>query len=387
MRVGIVGAGQLARMMAEAASALGIDVVLLADSPADGAVASVHEVRYGSAMDDGALRALSGEVDVLTFDHELVNLETLAALEAASARVYPSASALIYAVDKVEMRKLCEHHAIPAPRFECFGASDDIDVAGLGARLGWPLVLKAARGGYDGRGVFVVADAIEATEVITTIQAAGTAVLAEEHAMIIRELAALVARRPSGEIVTWPAMETAQLDGVCREVLLPGSLEDEVRTSALDVATQLATAIGLVGVMAVELFETPQGIVVNELALRPHNSGHWTQDGSVTSQFANHVRAVLDLPLGATDLRAPAVASVNIFGGPEGCAPVLDGLPGALRVPGAQVHLYGKETRPMRKLGHVNVTGDNAGEVRRRAWEAAAALGTPVPNEIEEQIR
>ena len=387
MRVGIVGAGQLARMMAEEASAMGVELVLLADAASDGAVASVHEVRYGAAMDDAALRSLSAEVDVMTFDHELVNLETLHALEDAGHKVFPSPAALLFAVDKAEMRRLCLTHGLPAPAFELFGATDPIDLDALGARLGWPLVLKAARGGYDGRGVFVVADAAEASTVVADLQGAGIAVVAEERAQIVRELAALVVRRPSGEMVAWPAMETAQITGVCREVLLPGALDAGLAAEAIAIARRVAEAIGLVGVMAVELFETPEGLVVNELALRPHNSGHWTQDGSVTSQFANHLRAVLDLPLGVTDLTAPAVASVNVFGGPEGAAPLLSGLPGALGVRGAHVHLYGKETRPMRKLGHVNVTGDNVEEVRRLAWQAAAALGTPVPQEIEEQIR
>ena len=387
MRVGIVGAGQLARMMAEEASALGIEIVLLADSEADGAVASVHEVRYGSAKDPVALRALAEEVDVITFDHELVDLEALQDLETQGHRIFPSPKALLFAVDKAEMRRLCTEHHLPAPAFALFSPGDAVDAEQLGARLGWPLVLKSARGGYDGRGVFIVEDAQGAEQVIKDLFAAGISVVAEERASIRRELAALVVRRPSGELLAWPAMETAQVGGVCREVLLPGTLEPEVAARAVEVATTVAEAIDLVGVMAVELFDTPDGIVVNEIALRPHNSGHWTQDGAVTSQFANHLRAVLDLPLGQTDLTAPAVASVNVFGGPEGSAPLLAGLNGALSVPGAHLHLYGKETRPMRKLGHVNLTGEDASVVRRLAWEAAVALGTPVPAEIEEQIR
>ena len=188
-------------------------------------------------------------------------------------------------------------------------------------------------------------------------------------------------------MVTWPAVETAQLDGVCREALLPGSLEAPIAAAAESLAREVAEAVGLVGVMAVEMFDTGAGLLVNELAMRPHNSGHWTQDGSVTSQFENHLRAVLDLPLGDTSLTASHVASVNVFGGPAGSPPLLAGLAGALDVPGAHVHLYGKETRPMRKLGHVTVSGEDARSVRKNAWLAAAELGTPVPLEIEEQIR
>lgn len=387
MRVGIVGGGQLARMLAEEASALGIEIVLLAEAETDGAVAFVHEVRYGSAHDPVALRALAEEVDVVTFDHELVNLEALHELENQGHRIFPSPEALLFAVDKAAMRRLCTTHDLPAPAFVLLSPGDVVGINELGVTLGWPLVLKAARGGYDGRGVFIVEDAAGADQVIKDLFAAGISVVAEERASILRELAALVVRRPSGELLAWPAMETAQVDGVCREVLLPGTVEPAIAAQALEVARSVAEAIGLVGVMAVELFETPEGIVVNELALRPHNSGHWTQDGAITSQFANHLRAVLDLPLGRTEMTTPAVASVNVFGGPEGSEPLLAGLNDALRVPGAQIHLYGKATRPMRKLGHVNLTGEDASLVRRLAWEAAIALGTPLPSEIEEHIR
>ena len=386
MKVGIVGAGQLARMLLESASVLGIEVVVLAETMLDGAALTAHEVRLGSPKDPSALRALAGEVDVVTFDHELVDLDTLLELEADGMAVHPSPSTLLYAVDKAAMRRLCEGHGFPGPRFVLLGANDAADIEGLGAHLGWPLILKTARGGYDGRGVFRASDATSAATVIDQIQADGIDVVVEEIADIIRELAIMVARRPGGETVVWPAVETAQIDGVCREVLLPGAVHHDVAAAAEAFALEIADAVALVGVMAVELFETPDGLRLNELAMRPHNSGHWTQDGAITSQFENHLRAVLDLPLGSTAMTASAVASVNVFGGPDGSPPLLSGLPGALRVPGAHVHLYGKETRPMRKLGHVTVTGDDAEVARHRAWEAAIALGTPVPAEIEERI-
>jgi 5-(carboxyamino)imidazole ribonucleotide synthase len=382
MKVGIVGAGQLARMLLEEASALGLEAVVLAESDQDAAALTAARVLIGSPKDPQALAALAAAVDVVTFDHELVDLEALAELEARGATIRPSPAALLFAVDKAEMRKLCATAGLPGARSASFAPDQPVDVEALGRELGWPLVLKTARGGYDGRGVFVVADEPSAAAKVAEIQASGIELLVEEAAEIRRELAALVARRPGGECVVWPVVETAQLDGVCREVLLPGQISSEVADEAAALAQRIAEAIGLVGVMAVELFETPEGLLVNELALRPHNSGHWSQDGAVSSQFENHLRAVLDLPLGSTAMTAAAVAMVNVFGGPDGSPALLDGLAGALCVEGAHVHLYGKQTRPGRKLGHVTVTGDDEGEVRRLAWAAASALGTPMPEQI-----
>jgi len=380
--VGIVGAGQLARMLLEAASALGIEVVLLAESDEDAAALSAARVLLGAPSDPEALSALARAVDVVTFDHELVNLDALAALEAEGHVIRPSPAALLYAVDKAEMRLLCAREGLPGARSMVLSPDETFDAARVLEELGLPLVIKTARGGYDGRGVLVVDDMTAAERVIHGIQATGTAVLLEERASIIRELACLVVRRPNGEMETWETVETAQLEGVCREVLVPGTFDEALATEASGLARRVAELIGLVGIMAVELFETTQGLAINELALRPHNSGHWTQDGSITSQFETHLRAVLDLPLGQTARRAPAVAMVNVFGGPPGTPGPEELLGHALEVPGAHLHLYAKAPRPGRKLGHVTVTGDNVGEARRLAWHAASALGTPVPEEI-----
>jgi 5-(carboxyamino)imidazole ribonucleotide synthase len=382
MRVGIVGAGQLARMLLEAASALGIEVVLLAESDEDAAALSAPRVLLGAASDPEALAALAKEVDVVTFDHELVDLEALRALEDEGHVIRPSPAALLFAVDKAEMRSLCARERLPGARCLVLSPDQAFDLEGVIAELGLPLVIKTARGGYDGRGVFVIDDPAAATEVIERIQATGTAVVVEERASILRELACLVVRRPNGDMVTWEVVETAQLAGVCREVLVPGGFDEGLAEEASTLARRVAELIGLVGIMAVELFETIDGLAINELALRPHNSGHWTQDGSITSQFENHLRAVLDLPLGQTQRSAPAVAMVNVFGGPPDAPGPDELLAHALEVPGAHVHLYAKAPRPGRKLGHVTVTGDNVGEARRLAWQAASALGTPVPDEI-----
>jgi len=240
---------------------------------------------------------------------------------------------------------------------------------------GWPVMLKAARGGYDGKGVWPVSDASEAAEVLSHVEGR---VVVEELLPLDAELAVMVARRPSGSAAAWPAVETAQVGGVCREVLVPGRLPSEIVEAATGLGQKVAEIVGAVGVMAVELFWSGGGLLVNEVATRPHNSGHWTVEGAVTSQFENHVRAVLDLPLGSTAPQHPQIASVNVFGSPESADPSVL-LARGLAVEGAHVHLYGKDPRPGRKLGHVTVCGDDAGLVRARAWSAARALGTPVP--------
>ena len=386
MRVGIIGAGQLARMMLEDASALGIAASVLADSPDDGAAQTCADVIVGPATSEDGVRALARRCDVLTLDHELVDLDLLGRLESEGIIVRPPTSALLFAVDKAEMRRHLGQAGLPMPAHEILAPGDPVDVHLLGETLGWPLVIKAARGGYDGRGVFVVDGPAEAEATIVGLHGSGITALIEEAVDIDHELAALVARRPDGQIVAWPVVETAQIDGVCREVIIPGVLSSEVTAQAEGIARAVADLVGVVGVMAVELFATADGLVINELAMRPHNSGHWTQDGSVTSQFENHLRAVLDLPLGATSLTAPAVASVNVFGG-EGSLDLDVAIVSALDEPQAHVHLYGKSPRPGRKLGHVTVVGENGDEVRASAWSAAVALGTPVPAEMEVETR
>ena len=383
MRVGIVGGGQLARMLIESASALGIQCVLLAESDRDAATQFCTEVIIGSPKDSAAMQSLADRCDVVTFDHELVDLEILAELAATGTLVRPGPTSLLFAVDKAAMRVTLGASGLPMPRFVLVEPGADADLGALGDDLGWPLVIKAARGGYDGRGVYIVDDPNEAARVVADLHTHNTTALLEEHVVIISELAALVARNPSGDFVTWPVVETAQVGGVCREVLVPGSVSPDLEARARSIAERVADVVGVEGVMAVELFETSEGLVINELAMRPHNSGHWTQDGSVTSQFQNHLRSVLDLPLGSTEMTAAHVASVNVFGS-DTPFDLDDGLPTALLNAEAHVHLYGKSSRPGRKLGHVTATGADALEVRRQAWKSAIALGTPVPDQIRE---
>jgi 5-(carboxyamino)imidazole ribonucleotide synthase len=375
-------------MAGEAASALGLSMAVLAEHADDAAGAVAAEVLLGSPLVEADMRALAARCGVITFDHEQVDLAVLRALAAEGVVVRPGVETLEMAVDKAHMRTVLERAGVPVPAYRVLdlgpgvgadaAAAAAAEIARFAETHGWPLVLKTARGGYDGKGVWPVHDAGAVTTVLAPLSGV---LLVEEMVPLDAELAVMVARRPSGEMVTWPATETAQVDGVCLEVLVPGRLPADVVASARALGQQVAEIAGAVGVLAVELFWSRGVLLVNEIAARPHNTGHWTMEGAVTSQFENHLRAVLDLPLGSAAPQHPQVASVNVFGGPDGADP-LALLPSGLAVEGAHVHLYGKGARPGRKLGHVTVCGVDADVVRERAWAAAVALGTPRPDEL-----
>lgn len=374
--VGVVGGGQLARMMAGPAVELGIRLHVLVEGPAVSAVAAVAHAEVGDYRDARTLRAFADGVDVLTFDHEHVPGELLADLQRAGVAVHPSPDALIHAQDKLVMRRAVERLGLPNPRWAAVrSATDVLDFA---ATTGWPVVLKTPRGGYDGKGVLVLRGPEHLDG--ATAWFTGGELLVEQFVPFSRELSVLVARRPSGDAAAWPVVESIQVDSVCDEViapapeLLPG-LAQVVTAAAL----RLAEELGVTGVMAVELFETPgsgAGYLVNELAMRPHNSGHWTMDGAVTGQFEQHLRAVLDLPLGATDALAPHTVMKNVLGGgnPDLYAVYRSAMSSD---PSAKVHVYGKDVRPGRKIGHVNVLagpGEPLAAVRARATTVAALL-------------
>jgi 5-(carboxyamino)imidazole ribonucleotide synthase len=364
-------------MAGEATSALGLSMAVLAQRPDDAACAVAAEVVVGSPFVETDLRALCERCAVVTFDHEQVDLGIVAGLSAEGHVLRPGVSTLEFAVDKAHMRSVLDGAGVPVPAYAIVDSGPHAsDAIGRFAdQHGWPVMLKSARGGYDGKGVWPVADAAEAAEVLSHVEGQ---VVVEELLPLDAELAVMVARRPSGSSSAWPAVETAQMGGVCREVLVPGRLPRDIVDAATGLGQKVAEIVGAVGVMAIELFWSGGRLLVNEVATRPHNSGHWTIEGAVTSQFENHVRAVLDLPLGPTAPQHAQVASVNVFGGPEGADPV-SLLARGLAVEGAHVHLYGKDPRPGRKLGHVTVCGDDPELVRARAWTAARALGTPVP--------
>jgi len=354
-----------------------VAVVVLADDDEPPAAVAA-EVVPGSPRSADDLRRFADLVDVVTFDHELVDLDAVAALEAAGHAVRPGSTTIALAVDKSIQRRRLGELGFPVPDWAEVATVDQITA--FADRHGWPLVLKAATGGYDGRGVWIVEDATAAAALVAESAPAGVRLLAEPLLPIDRELAVVVARRPSGGEVVYEPVETVQADGICREVRLPADVPAEVHDEARRIAGGIAEAIDAVGILAVELFVCDGRVVVNELACRPHNSGHITMDACTTSQFENHLRAVLDLPLGSVEPIAPAAVMVNLLGGPNGEAP-RHRLAGGLTVDRAKVHLYGKAARPGRKVGHVNVVADDLTEARQQALAAADAL-TGMDNDV-----
>ncbi|MFI7233753.1 5-(carboxyamino)imidazole ribonucleotide synthase [Streptomyces cyaneofuscatus] len=372
--VGMVGGGQLARMTHEAGIPLGLKFKLLSDTPQDSAAQVVSEVVIGDYRDLDTLRAFAQGCDVITFDHEHVPTEHLRALEADGIPVRPGPDALVHAQDKGVMRAKLTEIGAPCPRNRI--VSDPADAAAFAEEVGgFPVILKTVRGGYDGKGVWVVRSEADAADPFR----AGVPVLAEEKVDFVRELAANIVRSPHGQAVAYPVVESIQVDGVCDTVIAPApDLSEQLAGEAQQLALRIAAELDVVGHLAVELFETRSddgtpGILVNELAMRPHNSGHWTQDGAITSQFANHVRAVLDLPLGDPRPRAPWTVMCNVLGGdyPDMYQAYLHCM---ARDPQLKIHMYGKDVKPGRKVGHVNTYGDDLADVRERARHAADYL-------------
>lgn len=369
--MGIVGAGQLARMMAQAAIPLDIQVVLLAASADDGAAQVVPDVIVGSPDDPAALKRLAERCDVITFDHELVDPETLASLESEGHRVQPAAASMALAQNKRRQRQELGDLGLPVPAWATVDSADD--AVAFGEAHGWPMVLKASRGGYDGRGVWMLKDADEARSVVEGALDAGTVLLAEAYLPLDMELAVLLARRPGGEMVLYPPIETVQRDGICVELRIPGRIDPRIGEQAVAYARRIAEHVGIVGIMAIEFFVSNGEVFVNELAPRPHNSGHWTIEGAVTSQFEQHLRAVLDLPLGSTAPTGDAVVTLNLLGEGEENDPRLN-LAAGLAASDAQVHFYGKQARQGRKIGHVTAVADSLNEATAAARAIERAL-------------
>ena len=379
--VAVIGGGQLARMTAQAALALGVPIRLLAEGEGASAAQIVPDTVVADYRDLATLQRVAQGCAVVTFDHEHVPTEHLEALAAAGTPCRPGPAALVHAQDKAVMRERLAALGVPSPRHRVVTTATDVaafaeEVAGA---VGGAVVLKTTRGGYDGKGVWVVRDAAdEATRTaFAAAERAGARVLAEELVDFRRELSALVARSPSGQVAAYPVVESVQRDGVCEEVVAPApDLSEELALQAQQVAMRVAAELDVTGVLAVELFETRDGrVLVNELAMRPHNTGHWSIDGAVTSQFENHLRAVLDLPLGSPQARAPWTVMVNVLGGGHG--PLSEALYAGYRHvfardPHLKVHLYGKAVVPGRKVGHVTAYGSDLEDVRRRARHAAA---------------
>ncbi|MDO2933216.1 5-(carboxyamino)imidazole ribonucleotide synthase [Paeniglutamicibacter sulfureus] len=380
--IGVVGGGQLARMMAPEALNLGFELRILAEGPDVSAARSVASAPVGDYTDLATLREFARGVDVLTFDHEHVPNEHLQALIAEGVNVQPRPAALIHAQDKLVMREAIAALGLPNPEWAAVETVDEL--VAFGQKIGWPIVLKTPRGGYDGKGVRMIETEEDARAAADWF--GNGALLAEDKVAFTRELSALVARNPGGEAKAWPVVHTIQVDGVCDEVIAPApGLDPAVEAAAEQAALRIAEAFGVTGVMAAELFETPgsgAGFVINELAMRPHNTGHWTMNGSITSQFEQHLRAVLDLPLGATDALAETTVMKNYLGGAN--QDLFTAFQAALAAePRVKVHAYGKSVRPGRKIGHVNVVsepGESVDSLRARANTVASLIRDGVPS-------
>ena len=368
--VGMIGSGQLARMSLGPAVELGITVSVLSTEATDSAALVAAHAPVGHHADLERVVEFARHCDVVTFDHEHVPDDVLEALGRAGVPMHPSPEALRYAQDKLAMRARLGELGIPCPAW--VAASTPEEVAAFGERVGWPVVAKTPRGGYDGKGVRMVGSPEELADWL----AEGGPILLEERVGFSRELAILVARSPSGQAAAWPVVETVQTDGICTEVLAPApGLDAGLAAAATEAGLRIAGELGVTGVLAVELFEVSDadgrpGFVVNELAMRPHNSGHWSMDGAVTGQFEQHLRAVLDLPLGSPRARDRWTVMANVLGGEV--SELYSTYRHLLaRDPELKVHLYGKTVRPGRKIGHVNVGGSDLEGLRERARHAA----------------
>jgi len=366
----MIGAGQLARMTCQVAPGLGIRLRVLAADGDESAAQVCAQTRLGDYRSLEDLAGFAAGCDVVTFDHEHVPGAHLQALEEAGIPVCPGSAALRHAQDKQALRDRLAALGVACPRFAPVASLDE--VRDFAAQAGWPVVLKAVTGGYDGRGVWVCELPAQAAEVIAT----GVRLIAEEYVGFDRELAVLVARSPSGQAAVYPVVQTVQQDGICREVLAPApGLAADLAIEAQRLGIAIAAELGVTGLLAVELFQADGGLLVNELAMRPHNSGHWTIEGARTSQFEQHLRAVLDLPLGSPVMAAPGAVMVNVLGGAD--PDLRSRLTHVMAAdPAVKVHLYGKAVRPGRKVGHVTALGADLAELADRARRAASYLST-----------
>lgn len=372
--VGVIGGGQLARMMIAPAVELGIELRVLAEEP--GMSAALAATAVGDYRDADTVLRFAREVDVVTFDHEHVPQDVLLRLADSGVPVHPGPDALRYAQNKIEMRQRLTELGLPVPVWAAVSTEAELDA--FIAENGGKAVVKTPRGGYDGKGVRVVESAAEVADWFVALAEDGNGgeLLVEELVDFRRELAQQIARRPSGETMAWPVVETVQAGGVCSEVIAPAPHSaGKIADVCAQIAEAVADGLDVTGVLAVELFETTDDrVLINELAMRPHNSGHWTQDGSVTSQFEQHLRAVLDLPLGDPAMTAPFAVMVNVLGGPVDAAYTFRYPQLMAEHPSVKVHGYGKASRPGRKVGHVNATGSDLTETLYRARAAAALL-------------
>lgn len=342
-------------MSAAPAAALGIDLILLAQSATDSG-AQVAEFEVGDYRDLVQVREFAKKCDLLTFEHELIPISVIRALENEGVKFYPTSESFIYSQDKAAMREKLANYL--APKWQVVTKANEI--------LEYPAIAKSISGGYDGRGVWKVNTESE----LATILLENPKLLVEELIDFDFEISVMVARSPHGQAATWAPTQTVQSDGICTMTIAPApDLSESLGQQAQQIALSIAAEIKLVGVMAVEMFVKGDQLFINELAMRPHNSGHWTIDGSVTSQFEQHLRAILDLPLGDTSMTAKYAVMGNVLGGDKQdmYRPYLHLL---ARTPKLKVHQYRKEVKPGRKIGHVTLLGENLVELTTEVQHA-----------------
>jgi len=374
LRVGVIGAGQLARMMTVPAINLGLDLKVLAE--AEGASASLATTVVGDYTKLDVVKKFAATVDVITFDHEHVPLNILQDLEASGVSVQPPSKALAFAQNKLHMRERLGALNLPMPDWAAVSSASEIDDF-IAAHEG-VAILKTPIGGYDGKGVRVIRSAEDASDWLeaATLAGLGGELLIEEKVEFVREVAQLSARNPSGEFKAWPLVQTTQSNGVCAEVLAPApGATDAMLELSVAIAAHVAEGLGVTGVLAVEMFQTLDGrLLINELAMRPHNSGHFSIEGSVTSQFEQHLRAVLDLPLGDTSMTAPHAVMVNLLGVDDTNTFVEHYGKAMTAQPRVKIHTYGKSARAGRKMGHVTAIGEVPSDVASEVWQAVGVL-------------
>ena len=368
-RVGVIGAGQLARMMQIPAIELGLELKVFAEGENSSAALSATSVGDYTNFDE--LLAFAKTVDVITFDHEHVPVELLQRLESLGHSVQPGPSALMHAQNKLVMRRRLRELGLPQPIWQAATSTEQVQAFLLAN--GPKIVVKTPIGGYDGKGVRVIENVEEVSDWIENLPSYGGELLLEEKVEFTRELAQLSARNPSGEFRTWPVVETRQQGGVCSEVIAPAPKSDHLAT--FEIARTISEGLGVTGVMAVEMFETSGGkVLINELAMRPHNSGHFSIEGSKTSQFEQHLRAVLDLPLGETGLTAESAVMINLLGVDDQNDFVSRYAIAMEKFPSCKFHTYEKAPRKGRKMGHITLIGEDAGALIEMGLQARAAL-------------
>lgn len=369
MRIGVIGGGQLARMMQPAAVALGVELKVLAETQDSSAHHAVSMV--GDYANFETLNAFAQTVDVITFDHEHVPVEHLKKLEDHGVAVRPSSAALIHAQNKLTMRKAMLSLNLPQPAWSEITSADQLTEF---IKEHGPAVVKTPVGGYDGKGVRVANSSADVSDWLDSLDRFGGSLLAEQKVNFKRELSQLCARNESGEFVAWPLVQTIQVNGVCSEVVAPAP-NTQSHAVAKQIAQTVAEGLGVTGVMAVELFEDEMGnLFINELAMRPHNSGHFSIEGAITSQFEQHLRAVSNLPLGATAMKSDYAVMVNLLGVNDSNT-FVEHYGSAMELfPNVKFHSYQKSARVGRKMGHLTALGDDWQELLQELTAARDLL-------------